>query len=213
MRSKDQGTAKWFFECACVLLLLAMPTMGHASIIYDESISGDLPDNLTTVLDLSLGTNTVLGSSVYIAFDDSQTYDLDSFSFHLPNDTQLTNVSYAFSNTILEPTTSDLGTQYWLLDASSNVLDITVIAVSGTSPVSLFNSALPLASGQYQFYNFSLGTVGTATTIGGSWDYQITFDVAATPLPATLPLFATGLGALGLLGWRRKRKNAPLAAA
>jgi outer membrane lipase/esterase len=27
-----------------------------------------------------------------------------------------------------------------------------------------------------------------------------------TPLPTTLPLFATGLGALGLLGWRRKRK-------
>jgi hypothetical protein len=29
---------------------------------------------------------------------------------------------------------------------------------------------------------------------------------AATPLPAALPLFATGLGGLGLLGWRRKRK-------
>ena len=29
---------------------------------------------------------------------------------------------------------------------------------------------------------------------------------APTPLPAALPLFATGLGALGLLGWRRKRK-------
>lgn len=29
---------------------------------------------------------------------------------------------------------------------------------------------------------------------------------AATPLPAGLPLFATGLGALGLLGWYRKRK-------
>jgi hypothetical protein len=26
------------------------------------------------------------------------------------------------------------------------------------------------------------------------------------PLPGTLPLFASGLGALGLLGWRRKRK-------
>ena len=26
------------------------------------------------------------------------------------------------------------------------------------------------------------------------------------PLPAALPLFATGLGALGLLGWRKKRK-------
>jgi hypothetical protein len=29
---------------------------------------------------------------------------------------------------------------------------------------------------------------------------------SATPLPAALPLFATGLGGLGLLGWRRKRK-------
>jgi hypothetical protein len=29
-----------------------------------------------------------------------------------------------------------------------------------------------------------------------------------TPIPAALPLFATGLGALGLFGWRRKRKNA-----
>jgi hypothetical protein len=28
----------------------------------------------------------------------------------------------------------------------------------------------------------------------------------ATPLPATLPLFATGIGAMGLIGWRRKRK-------
>ena len=32
------------------------------------------------------------------------------------------------------------------------------------------------------------------------------FLAAPTPLPAALPLFATGLGALGLLGWRRKRK-------
>jgi hypothetical protein len=32
----------------------------------------------------------------------------------------------------------------------------------------------------------------------------------AAPLPATLPLFATGLAGLGLLGWRRK-KTAPIA--
>jgi hypothetical protein len=39
--------------------------------------------------------------------------------------------------------------------------------------------------------------------------FKSAFDnltVRPTPLPAALPLFATGLGALGLLGWRRKRK-------
>jgi hypothetical protein len=30
---------------------------------------------------------------------------------------------------------------------------------------------------------------------------------AATPLPASLPLFAAGIGGLALLGWRRKRKG------
>jgi outer membrane lipase/esterase len=41
---------------------------------------------------------------------------------------------------------------------------------------------------------------------------EANFDIAliegTTPLPATLPLFTGGLGALGLLGWRRKRKQA-----
>ena len=35
---------------------------------------------------------------------------------------------------------------------------------------------------------------------------------AATPLPAALSLFATGIGVLGLFGWRRKKKDAALAA-
>ena len=47
----------------------------------------------------------------------------------------------------------------------------------------------------------------------GEWNSSST-PTAATPLPAALPLFATGLGALGLLGWRRKRKStASIAAA
>jgi hypothetical protein len=38
-------------------------------------------------------------------------------------------------------------------------------------------------------------------------------NTGTTPLPAALPLFASGLGALGLFGWRRKRKTAPTFAA
>jgi hypothetical protein len=40
---------------------------------------------------------------------------------------------------------------------------------------------------------------------------SVSITPAATPLPAALPLFATGLGALGLLGWRRKRTARSLA--
>jgi hypothetical protein len=43
----------------------------------------------------------------------------------------------------------------------------------------------------------------------GSWfidDVSLT-QVPSVPIPAALPLFATGLGALGLLGWRRRRKG------
>jgi hypothetical protein len=39
------------------------------------------------------------------------------------------------------------------------------------------------------------------------------YDIVVTPLPAALPLFATGLGALGVFSWRRKRKGAAVAAA
>jgi hypothetical protein len=46
------------------------------------------------------------------------------------------------------------------------------------------------------------------TDIVGTGTFNAAFSVTgvATPLPGALPLFATGLGVLGLLGWRRKRK-------
>lgn len=49
-------------------------------------------------------------------------------------------------------------------------------------------------------------------TINNTGSVSVT-PVSATPLPAALPLLATGLGALGLLGWRRKRKATPAIAA
>ena len=53
----------------------------------------------------------------------------------------------------------------------------------------------------------NLGELG-GPTIGFNTPIAPTPD--PVPLPATLPLFATGLAGLGLLGWRRKKKAAPL---
>jgi len=48
---------------------------------------------------------------------------------------------------------------------------------------------------------------------GATFPAQVALSTSATPLPAALPLFATGLGLVGALGWRRKRKDAAAIAA
>jgi hypothetical protein len=49
-------------------------------------------------------------------------------------------------------------------------------------------------------------------TSAGSGEMALTgSEISQTPLPAALPLFAGGLSALGLLGWRRKKKAAAFA--
>jgi hypothetical protein len=60
-------------------------------------------------------------------------------------------------------------------------------------------------SGPPSYYGDNTGSLTGNFSIEG-------LNVGATPLPATFPLFATGLGMLALLGWRRKKKAAALAA-
>jgi hypothetical protein len=58
------------------------------------------------------------------------------------------------------------------------------------------------------FYGFSenINDISTLVLRGDAIGITDLTISTATPLPAALPLFATGLGALGLLGWRRKKK-------
>jgi hypothetical protein len=67
-----------------------------------------------------------------------------------------------------------------------------------------FASALPST--------LDISTSSLASIFGGSGTIDYTINISlpngayVTPLPSALPLFATGLGALGLLGWHRRRK-------
>jgi len=67
-----------------------------------------------------------------------------------------------------------------------------------------------------------LNNNGSSTDLSGSWESNNSSllrnvvsgeAVSQTPLPAALPLFAGGLSALGLLGWRRKRNSKAVLAA
>jgi hypothetical protein len=59
----------------------------------------------------------------------------------------------------------------------------------------------------YSCFAYASNGSSTFTTIGGSDEEYLVTLTTATPLPAALPLLGTGLGLMGLLGWRRKRKN------
>jgi hypothetical protein len=57
-------------------------------------------------------------------------------------------------------------------------------------------------------------TISTAWNETGSVQRTVLVDpIAPVPIPAALPLFVSGLGVMGLLGWRRRRKAALQAAA
>jgi hypothetical protein len=94
---------------------------------------------------------------------------------------------------------------------SPNQVDYTgiglVLGSSYETSISIYNT---LNTGDSEFITFGDHTTSTAYYASFTVDDPVTRTI--TPIPAALPLFATGLGALGLLGWRRKRKAQAVAA-
>jgi hypothetical protein len=77
--------------------------------------------------------------------------------------------------------------------------------VNNSAPaVTCCSIQLALASSLLGASGNDTGLTNTTNGIHSGSGTGLTFT--PVPLPAALPLFATGLGALGLLGWRRKRK-------
>jgi hypothetical protein len=119
------------------------------------------------------------------------------------------------------------GMPFYPLSASDNILaqpSLFIVSNSFTVASGLltavdFNAGFPIANSTTHdsfSLRLSLGCCSHANRVGDLTDLLVessstTFvPVSEVPVPPALLLFATGLGALGLLGWRRKRKGALL---
>jgi len=170
------------FIVAAAVLVLSAPIAARASTVTYEFI-GQCYDctgtgiGYLTLSDYTLGTN--LSNSNFVSF----TYQ-----------SNLINLSY-----------SGIGTD-------PNQL----MSIQGLIPPTLPATADVFLYGFQQYPTFAqLGYI-FRSNVNGAWcvgtqdcsaDYGFSHEWTVTPIPPALPLFATGLGALGLLGWRRKRKQ------
>jgi hypothetical protein len=158
-----------------------------------------------------------LNGVLYFPFSSSTTsYLNDASGFtSLSFGYSLLNNSSAFDDTVaVYSGLSGTGIELASLSLTPNSTAVSCVGSPSTSTSG--------ASAKDEFCTWSTASVsnfGVAQSIlfgptGSSNLQDIEFDdVQVTPLPAAFPLFATGLGAVGLLAWLRKRKAGSTVAA
>jgi hypothetical protein len=124
----------------------------------------------------------------------------------------ITPVAFSFSDGVQTITNNDVISPHFFFDdiktnSSGDIVgwDVSVQSIAGGIIVTQDDG---IGSQRDQAGVLGVGgfEVDASVINPGSW------VVTTTPVPAALPLFTSGLGVLGLLGWRRKRKAAALAA-
>lgn len=179
---------------SCVVLwstgALAIPITYTESATVSGTLNGNSFSNVVLTLTGTGDTTGVFNQGGVLRND-----VLDSFSFSGGQGGTFTDAIQVFNNPgFLPPAVGfDDGITSAIM-ATFNSAFVTynlAMAIGPTTGPTFINPSLSFAT--------TLGPL-LLSTVGNS-----TFT-ATVPEPAALPLFATGLGALGLLGWRRKRK-------
>jgi hypothetical protein len=170
-----------------------------ASFVADtslgESVSGFVPDS-----------NGVVGGTLYSVsspiLSASITINGITDTFGAAQAGQLNGLNCGVVSCPVLGYNSRFTTQAIAADNTFMLLDVASpgfgLPYSITNPFNYTVQAGDILDGQ-----FADPTAGTNLSLFAT---TITLTDLTTPLPAALPLFATGLGGLGLLGWRRKRK-------
>jgi hypothetical protein len=172
-----------FTHVAAIFVTLLMAGQASATTYSPFTVSGTFTDQFkdTFALTGSIDVNTTSGS-------------VADASFQLAGESGSNIISQGFAGT-----SYDLSIQTGVLNTGCNGpgCQDTLNLVLSVGPLVL----LADHGGSFLGGFADLTDAGFAITLANG-------TISATPLPAALPLFATGLGALGLFRWRRKHKAA-----
>ena len=179
---------------AVALALLALPSSGQANLIQNGDFTGCTGTTCSPWVFVPAAEGSEfefnLGSAVFFGTSPGNYDSLSQTITTTPGD----SYTISFNLNVDDPTTNqgfvvDFGTSQLL-----NLLN------TGTSKLYTFDVD---ASGSSTALDFMGYNVPSNTFLS---EVSVTPDEVATPIPAALPLFATGIGVMGLLGWRRKRR-------
>jgi len=203
--------------CSISLLAAVSPAPAAAVTILDtiNGVSFNTPGSFSYGIDSRQGQAVQFSSAIAATITDITAYlrctgNCDPVTLGIMADASgVPSDSFLFSQTVAVSNSGPvvLNSLSWSIAASS-VYWLAAIPSSTTT------------SAGWQFTDSFTGLGNRSSGLGaGTWTTAPDFDAvmasisgttaaAAVPVPAALPLFASGLGVMGLLGWRRKRKAA-----
>ena len=216
-------------QAASVNIITVNSPVATTTAITGSSTSGAQMDGMAVTAFFSDGTSSSAtwlatvgdaGSAASSAFSLSESGDTFGGTWSLLNNTNVVltglKIDAGVGNTVfdIDPTNnpgttgSFLGLPYTDLTGLTGTIGVTyseIVALIGFAP---FGDLFAIMSVDYTGMSGGLAAGQSLGFIQDTDNLNLTGDltITPTPLPAALPLFATGLGALGLLGWRRKRK-------
>lgn len=212
-----QGAVTALTRIAFGLLMFAvggtsLPARANTLFLTDPTTTGTITVSATSSGTAVGGSNPAADNAHAMGYDGPTTFTATYTITYAGTTVDTTKSTVTFKTTSYtssgQPQTSDFTTLPITITGATFNMDGSIASFTFSS-----TDWYPNAAGEGITNNSLSGTITlsgaskyTASYMADNTGGTYTYVVTSTPLPATLPLLATGLGAIGLIGWRRKRK-------
>jgi hypothetical protein len=198
-------------NCAVAICAVALGVVSGVAPASAASVTYDISFSISGGYSCCIYDNSSASGSFDITFDPTLASSVGDPYVDQPIAGYITNLNYMVTDPLLGgDITSTLSPitaftlQYGILELYSDVSDLSKTFTNSDLLIEI-NGVPPPATGAGVWYTGADMFSAQIQGLAGSVSVQ---EVSSTPLPAALPLFAGGLGMIGLFGRRRRQKAA-----